>query len=125
MRTRLLGVCVLAVAGPLLLAAGATSQPPGGKDAKDASGQTRVVVPTPGLEGLPTPDGDLTGFDLRQLVDELVRVRQEKAALDRRERALLALIPKRIEAQRKELSDLEKRLKELQPAQGRPAEGKK
>jgi hypothetical protein len=120
MRAKLGGVGVLAVAGALLLAAGATSQPPGGKD---ASGQTRVVVP--GAEGLPTPDGDLTGFDLRQLVDELIRVRQERAALERRERALLALIPKRIEAQRKELSDLEKRLKELQAREGRPPEGKK
>jgi hypothetical protein len=122
MRVKLCGVCVLALAGAMLLAAGVTSQPPGGKD---TSGQTRVVVPMAGAEGVPGPDGDLSGFDLRQLVDELVRVRQEKAAMDRRERALLALIPKRIEAQRKELSDLESRLKELQPAKGRPAEGKK
>jgi hypothetical protein len=122
MRAKLFGVSVLALAAAMLLAAGATSQPPGGKD---ASGQTRVVVPTPGLEGLPTPDGDLTGFDLRQLMDELVRVRQEKAALERRERALLALIPKRIEAQRKELSELERRLKDLEAAPGRPPQGKK
>ncbi len=123
MKAKLFGVGVLAVAGALLLAAGATSrQPPGGKN---TSGPTRIVVPGAGAEGLPGPDGDLTGFDLRQLIDELVRVRREQAALERRERALLALIPKRIEAQRKELGELEKQLKDLQPARGRPAEGKR
>jgi hypothetical protein len=123
MRAKLFGVCALALAGALLLAAGAPSQPPPGS--KDTAGQTRVVVPAPGYGGLPAPDGDLTGFDLRQLMDELVRVRQERAALERREQALLALIPKRIEAQRKELSDLEKRLKELEAAKDRKPEGKK
>ncbi len=121
MRAKLFGVCVLALAGALLLTAGAPSQPPGGKD---TSGRTRVI-PAPGGGALQSPDADLNGYDLRQLVEELGRVRQEKAALERRERALLALIPRRIEAERKELSDLERRLKETQPAKERKSDGKK
>jgi hypothetical protein len=121
MRAKLFGVCALALAGALLFSAGAPSQPPGGKD---TSGQTRVI-PAPGYGGLSTADADLNGYDLRQLADELARVRREKAALERRERALLALIPQRIEAERKELSDLERRLKEIRPAKERKSEGKK
>ncbi len=122
MRAKLFGVGALALAGALLLAAGATSQPPGGKN---TSGKTRIVVPSPAYGGQPNPDGDLAGLDLRQLVDELARVRQERAALERRERALLALIPKRIEGARKELSDLEGRLKEIQAARDRKSQGEK
>ena len=121
MRAKLFGVGSLALAGALLFTAGAPSQPPGGNN---TSGRTRVI-PAPGGGGLPTPDADLNGYDLRQLVDELARVRQEKASLEQRERALLALIPQRIEAQRKELSDLERRLKETRPARDRKSEGKK
>jgi hypothetical protein len=121
MRAKLFGVCALA--GALLCAAGVNSQPaPRGKDKGAAE---RVEIPAPGYGGLPAPDGDLSGFDLRQLVDELIRVRQERVALARREQALLALIPRRIEAQRKELDDLEKRLRDLPRAKDRQPEGKK
>jgi hypothetical protein len=122
MRAKLFGVGALVLACALLLAAGATSQPPAGGKGAPAE---RVAVPAPGYGAPFAPDGDLSAFDLRQLMDELVRVRQEKAALERREQTLLALIPKRIDAQRRELNDMEKRLRELQAAKGRKPEGKK
>ena len=123
MRAKLFGAGALAVACALLAAAGATSQPPPAGKEKAA---TQVVVPLQGGYGVPVAtDGDLSAFDLRQLMDELVRVRREKAALERREQALLALIPRRIEAERRELNDMEKRLRELQGAKDRRPEGKK
>jgi hypothetical protein len=123
MKAKLFGVGTLVLACALLFAAGATSQPgPGGKDKRGAE---RVSVPVPGYGTAGAPDGDLSAFDLRQLLDELVRVRQEKAALERREQTLLGLIPRRIDAQRKELDDLEKRLRDLRGAKDRAPEGKK
>jgi hypothetical protein len=125
MRAKLFGVGALVLACALLFAAGAPSQPvPAGKD-KGGAERVSVPVPVAGYGAPFAPDGDLSGFDLRQLVDELVRVRQERAALERREQTLLALIPKRIDAQRKELNDLEKQLRELQGAKDRKPEGKK
>jgi hypothetical protein len=125
MRAKLFGVAALVLACALLASSGATSQPlPGGKD--KGTGGARVVIPGPTGYGAPgAADADFSGFDLRQLVDELVRVRLERAALERREQMLLALIPKRIEAQRNELNDLEKRVRELQAAKERRPEGKK
>ena len=125
MRAKLFGVGVLVLACALLASSGATSQPPGAGKDKDKVG-TRVVIPDPTGYGAPAaPVEDFSAFDLRQLVDELVHVRQERAALARREQMLLALIPKRIEAQRQELNDLERRLRALQGAKGGTPERKK
>jgi hypothetical protein len=122
MRAKLCGVAILAFACALLFTVGATSQPPG---------VPRLPTPPPGYGGPAmtpppvSPDGDLGVFDIPQLMAELSRVRQERAALARRERAILDLLPKKIAAQRKELNDAEKQLRDFQGGKERKGEEKR
>ncbi len=115
MRAKLFGVSVLVLACGLLFTLGATSQPPPGVPRlpnvpQRPQGYRGPDMTPPSV----SPDGDLSVFDIPQLMAELSRVRQERAALARRERAILELLPKKIEAQRKELNDAERQLRELQ-----------
>jgi hypothetical protein len=66
----------------------------------------------PALEG--PGGGGIENMSVEQLLQGLMRIREQRALLEKKEQQVLAVIRARIQQQRKVLADIEERLQELE-----------